>query len=209
MKSYQIYLIRHGMTSETASGAYIGRTDVPLSQKGIQQLKNTLSEYTYPNIDVLYTSPLMRCTQTCNIIYPNHKPIITDGLCECDFGDWEGKTAVDLAMNPDFTMWLSNSDKYAPPNGESGSNFTSRVCKAFERIVNDLMKSGITTAGIVTHGGVIMTLLSVYGIPQAPAYQWRMDSGFGYALRITPGLWMRDKVSEVFDKVPHLNTTKD
>lgn len=212
MKSYQIYLIRHGMTSETSSGSYIGRTDVPLSLKGIQQIKNNISKFDYPYIEALYSSPLSRCIQTCNIIYPDMSPIILDGFSECDFGDWEGKTASDLAMNPDFTMWLSNSDKYSPPNGESGSDFARRVCKTFERLVNDIIKSGITRIGIMTHGGVIMTLLAIYGLPQAPSYQWRMDSGFGYSMRITPMLWSRDKVAEVYEKIPYekkLNDDKD
>lgn len=203
MKSYQIYLIRHSMTTETSSGAYIGRTDVSLSFKGIQYINNTLNEYTYPKIDALYSSPLSRCIQTCNIIYPDMTPIKLDGLSECDFGDWEGKTAIDLADNPDFTMWLSDSNKYSPPNGESGSDFARRICKTFERLVVDIMKTGTTRVGIVTHGGIIMTLLAIYGLPQAPSYQWRMDSCFGYAMRITPSLWLRDKVAEVYEKVPY------
>ena len=39
MKSYQIHLIRHGMTQANLQGRYIGSTDVPLSQEGIEQLK--------------------------------------------------------------------------------------------------------------------------------------------------------------------------
>ena len=71
------------------------------------------------------------------------------------------------------------------------------------------MRSGDTTAVIVTHGGVIMTLLSVYGLPQAQPYDWRMDNGFGYTLRITPGLWMRDKVTEVCDRIPYEKKKED
>ncbi|MBR0423703.1 MAG: hypothetical protein IJJ04_03625, partial [Clostridia bacterium] len=44
--------------------------------------------------------------------------------------------------------------------------------------------------------------LSKYGIPKAPFYDWIVDNGCGYSVRITPGLWMRDKVLEVYDKVP-------
>ena len=47
-----------------------------------------------------------------------------------------------------------------------------------------------------------MTLLSVYGLPHAKPYDWRMDNGFGYSLRITPSLWMRDKVAEVYARIP-------
>ena len=64
------------------------------------------------------------------------------------------------------------------------------------------MKTGTTDAIIVTHGGVIMTLLAIYGLPQAKPFDWVMDGGYGYSIRITPMLWQRDKVSEVFQKIP-------
>ena len=60
----------------------------------------------------------------------------------------------------------------------------------------------ITSSALVTHGGVIMTLLSVYGIPQAESYRWRMDNGYGFSVRVNPFLWMRDRVVEVFDTCP-------
>ena len=47
-----------------------------------------------------------------------------------------------------------------------------------------------------------MTLLAVYGLPQAKPFDWVMDSGFGYTLRITPMLWQRDKVAEVCAAIP-------
>ena len=77
-----------------------------------------------------------------------------------------------------------------------------RICKGFEKIVNEVISENITTSAIVTHGGIIMTLLSVYGIPQAESHKWRMDNGYGFAVRVTPSLWFKDKVAEVFDTVP-------
>lgn len=202
MKSYQIHLIRHGMTAENLKGAYIGITDVPLSKKGIDKLREYDKEFDYPGTPILYTSPLLRCVQTCNILYPDIKPTVVAGLKECSFGDWEGKTAAELADDPLFSKWLANSRDIAPPNGETGAEFTKRICLTFEMLVTDLMMSGETTAVMVTHGVAIMTLLSVYGLPQAESYRWQMDNGFGYSLRVTPGLWMRDKVAEVYDRIP-------
>jgi len=49
---------------------------------------------------------------------------------------------------------------------------------------------------------VFMTLLAIYGLPQAKPFDWVMDGGYGYSIRITPMLWQRDKVSEVFQKIP-------
>lgn len=65
-----------------------------------------------------------------------------------------------------------------------------------------MLRTGTTQAVVVTHGGVIMTILSAYGIPKAGFYDWIVGNGCGYSVRITPGLWMRDKVMEVYAKVP-------
>ena len=159
-------------------------------------------EYKYPGTQVVFTSPLKRCTETAKILYPEQNPLVIDNLSECNFGEWEGKTADELKNDPDFKKWLAGDSSVKPPRGESNADFTRRVCKMFESIVEGLMKTGTTESVIVTHGGVIMTLLAVYGLPQAKPFEWTMDNGFGYSLRVTPVLWQRAKVCEVFQTIP-------
>ena len=202
MKSYIIHFIRHGAIDETLSGKYIGTTDVPLSDKGKMDLKKLDYEYRYPGTQVVFTSPLKRCTETCRILYPEQNPLSIANLSECNFGEWEGKTAEEVKSDPDFEKWLAGDNSVKPPRGESNADFTRRICRMFESIVEGLMKTGTTESVIVTHGGVIMTLLAVYGLPQAKPFEWTMDNGFGYSLRVTPMLWQRDKVCEVFQTIP-------
>lgn len=202
MKSYNIHFIRHGAIEETLKGKYIGSTDAHLSEKGKKALCNIRDNFGYPYAESIYTSPLSRCVETCSIIYPKRDIKTVGAFSECDFGDWEGKGANELSNDPVFANWLQNSDKTPPPNGESGADFTRRVCNGFEKLVNEIASKGITNSAIITHGGVIMTILAVYGLPQAPGYQWRMDNGYGFSARITPFLWMRDKVMEVYSTVP-------
>ena len=202
MKSYIIHFIRHGAIDETLSGKYIGTTDVPLSDKGKMDLKKLDYQYRYPGTQVVFTSPLKRCTETCRILYPEQNPLSIANLSECNFGEWEGKTAEELKNDPDFEKWLAGDNSVKPPRGESNADFTRRICRMFESIVEGLMKTGTTESVIVTHGGVIMTLLAVYGLPQAKPFEWTMDNGFGYSLRVTPMLWQRDKVCEVFQTIP-------
>lgn len=202
MKSYVIHFIRHGAIDETLSGKYIGTTDVPLSDKGKMDLKKLDYEYRYPGTQVVFTSPLKRCTETCKILYPEQNPLSIANLSECNFGEWEGKTADELKSDPDFEKWLAGDNSVKPPRGESNADFTRRICRMFESIVEGLMKTGTTESVIVTHGGVIMTLLAVYGLPQAKPFEWTMDNGFGYSMRVTPMLWQRDKVCEVFQTIP-------
>lgn len=204
MKSYQIHLIRHGSTGESEKGRYIGSTDVPLSLKGMQELKVYSEQYDYPGAPIVFSSPLQRCVQTAQILYPAITPRIVGDLTECSFGEWEGKTAQELSGDKDFSAWLANSSEISPPKGESGKAFLRRICRAFEKIVAELVASGETAAVIITHGGVIMNLLSVYGLPQAKPYDWQMDNGFGYSLRINALLWQRDKVCEVYALAPTL-----
>lgn len=202
MKSYIIHFIRHGAIDETLSGKYIGTTDAPLSNKGKMDLKKLDYEYRYPGTQVVFTSPLKRCTETCRILYPEQNPLSIANLSECNFGEWEGKTAEELKNDPDFEKWLAGDNSVKPPRGESNADFTRRICRMFESIVEGLIKTGTTESVIVTHGGVIMTLLAVYGLPQAKPFEWTMDNGFGYSLRVTPMLWQRDKVCEVFQTIP-------
>ena len=64
------------------------------------------------------------------------------------------------------------------------------------------MKSGITSAAIVAHGGTIMSILAAYGLPRANFYDWMVPNGQGYSIIITPSLWMRSKVVEVYNTIP-------
>ena len=202
MKSYYIHLIRHGAINPTLRGRYIGVTDVPLSDRGKADIRKLDATMSYPYAKVVFSSPLKRCTQTARIIYPDIEPLVIDQLIECHFGEWENKSAAELAQDETFKKWLAGDPSVKPPRGESNADFVRRICRMFESIVEGLLKTGTTECTIVTHGGVIMTLLAVYGLPQAKPFEWAMDNGCGYSIRITPMLWQRDKVTEVFQRIP-------
>lgn len=203
MKSYTIHLIRHGITEGNLLGQYIGRTDSPLAAEGMAALRALKEKHPYPQAQAYYCSPMSRCVDTLQILYPGAQPVLVDGFRECDFGDWEGKTAKQLAEeDPSFLRWMESSRAVAPPNGESTGVLMQRTCAAFEKLVEDLLRSGITSAVIVAHGGTLMSILSAYGLPRASFYDWMTENGCGYSLRITPGLWMRSMVAEVYDTIP-------
>ncbi len=202
MKTYKIHLIRHALTEGNINGQYVGVTDIPISRKGKEELKELMEKYEYPKADVFFTSPLLRCRQTLKILYPEAEEITLQDLRERDFGDFEGKTANELQDNPDFAKWLASGAVDAPPKGESIMDFAARVNAAFEEIVTYLLKNGITNSVIVAHGGTIMGILANYGIPRKNYLEWAVGNGKGYTLNLTPGLWMRDKIAEVFNPLP-------
>ena len=203
MKSYTIHLIRNALTDENLEGRYIGHTDVEISEEGKAQLFQMKEELVYPPVEALFTSPLKRCTQTAKILYPENNPIVIDGLIEYNFGEFENKTAEELEKSPVFPKWLAGEPGVQPPFGESNEDFENRVRDTFEKIADGLLKTGITSAAIVTHGGVIMAILSAYGIPELPMHEWMAPSGCGFTVKLNPSLWMRMKKFEVFSEYPY------
>ena len=202
MKTYTLYLFRHGMTKGNVNAQYIGHTDYPLTTDSIESLKAIKAKYHYPAVDAVFVSPLKRALQSADIMFPKNNKIVIDNFIEYNFGEFEELTAEDLKDNEDFKAWLHGDINARPPYGESNAEFVHRVCDAFEKVVNGCIKEGIETIAIVTHAGVIMTLLACYGLPEAPMAHWQMDAGYGYKLRITPSLWMRGNKLEVVDTAP-------
>ena len=203
MKSYTIHLIRNAFTDENLEGRYIGHTDVPVSEEGKAQLASMKDELIYPPVEAVFTSPLKRCRETAFVLYPDNKAIVIDGFIEYNFGEFENKTAADLEKSPVFPRWLAGEKGVAPPFGESNEAFTERVCSTFEKVAEGLMKTGTTSAAIVTHGGVIMTILAAFGIPEYPMHEWLTPNGCGFTIKVNPSLWMRAKKFEVFSEFPY------
>ena len=92
MQSYLIHLIRHGVTEGNLRGRYIGSTDVPLAEEGKKRLLDLRAKGGYPTAKAYFSSPLLRCRQIAwNCSIPACRPIVLDGLRECNFGEWEGE----------------------------------------------------------------------------------------------------------------------
>ena len=201
MKTYKIHLIRHGLTEANADGRYIGRTDLPLSPEGLAALLALKEKYQYPGGVRFFTSPLSRCRQTLEVLYPGCQPETVEGLAECDFGEWEGRSIRDLKNDPQFIRWVERADN-GIPGGEDSEAFRTRVCAAFEGLVNDLIHSGDTEAVVCTHGGVITMLMQLYGLPRLDPKDCLTAPGQGFTLRVTPSIWMSEPLAEALCIIP-------
>lgn len=201
MKSYKIHLLRHGQTEANEKGIYIGRTDLPLSPQGLTELLERKKEGGYPGAARFFTSPLSRCRQTLEVLYPGCKQELVPGLTECDFGVWDGRSVNELKTDEGFQKWLTGAQTEIP-GGEDAADFQQRVMSAFEELVNGLLRSGDTEAVVCTSGGVIMLLMAAYALPKADMHEWAAAAGCGFTLRITPSLWMREPVAEAIAMIP-------
>lgn len=202
MKTYTLYLFRHGITKGNINAQYIGHTDYPLTTYSIDELKSIRTKHHYPEVDAVFVSPLKRAMQSADIMFPKNNKIVIDNFIEYNFGEFEECTADDLKDNEDFKAWIQGDIHARPPFGESNAEFVQRICESFEKVIAGCIAEGMENIAIVSHAGVIMTILSCYGLPEAPMAHWQMDPGYGFKLRIDPSLWMRANKMEVVDTSP-------
>lgn len=211
MKTYKLHFIRHGLTEANLQGLYMGRrTDSPLSPEGVKRLQKLDSEYDYPGVAKIYMSPMMRCVQTANVLYPDHQnKQIVEELAEMDFGKFEGKSLDVLKNDPDFLRFVEGQPGFVIPDGEGMDEFAQRCTVALEKIIEDMMLNNIPTASVVTHGGVILGLMGSFGYPQLPPKELMVDNGFGFTVNVIPRLWQTDHVLEIVGVIPHGATMDD
>ena len=203
MKNYKIHLIRHGLTQHNLDGIYSGRNDTPLCPDGKNQLLEMKENYTYPKADFVFTSPLARCKETARLLYPDINPIEIEALTEYNFGEFEGHTAEYLhEKQPLFDRWLKGDQNIKPPFGESNEEFAERVCSCFIKIVDGILKTGTDNVAIITHGGVISTLMANFAIPEGSVSEWLTPSGCGYTLYLSHFLWMSGHKLEAIRQIP-------
>lgn len=169
----KIIFIRHGKTVGNLEGRYIGATDESLCEKGITEIKTM----NYPDVQQVVCSPLKRCTETAELIYPRVIPIVYGDLRECDFGDFENKNYLELSGNPDYQRWVDSNGKLPFPNGESHVQFKARCISAFDR---QLVNSRNKDTAFVVHGGTIMAILEKYAVPKGSFYDFQVKNGCGF-----------------------------
>ena len=165
----RILLIRHAEVPGNKERRYIGRTDVPLSEEGRRQARSVA----LPVVNRVYASPYLRCLQTAELMFPKQELNISSELRECDFGQFEGKTAEELSANLEYRKWVEGGCTGLIPGGERVSTFRQRCSTAFEKIVRFEAEKSDTLAFVV-HGGVIMAVMECFDARKLDFYAYHV-----------------------------------
>ena len=60
MKTFKLYLLRHGLTEANFNGVYAGSgTDLPLSDEGTAQLDRLREDFEYPRAGLVFVLSLI------------------------------------------------------------------------------------------------------------------------------------------------------
>ena len=198
VKTFKLHLIRHGLTRGNLEGLYVGGgTDLPLCDEGRHDLEVFKSRFVYPAPDTVFTSPLARAVETADILFPaaSHRLVVPQ-LREANFGVFEGRQMEDLVKDPEFARWMDPTSGFVPEGAEPTMEFHARCAETLHKLLEYMIRSEVTEAACVTHGGVIMSMLAQSALPRRPAEQWMADPGCGYTVQTDVAMWMRDKLVE-------------
>lgn len=193
MKS-TIALIRHGITEGNVRHLYYGATNVPLAQKGIDELKRLTAEGVYPDGEGadFYTTGMGRTAHTLELIYGDVPHEVIKDLREINFGDFEMKSYEELMEYEEYRDWITAMDEVtAPPNGECIRDFNERVIRGFEEVRRrhsirslELRHHDEDARSIVIcHGGTISSIMNyLWPGVHDNMYGWLPDPGHGFLL---------------------------
>ena len=183
----ELILIRHGTTQGNLEKRFVGVLDVPLAPQG-EELARRVSP-TLPRVEHIYRSPLLRCRQTAQLLWPDTEMTVIQGLRETDFGPFEGKNHEELKDDPLYQAWIGQGDRLnfaAMPVGETAQQVVERVSAALAALVKDAAAHGYERVGVVSHGGALMGLLSKYGRPEREYYDWMCPNCGGFRMALDP-----------------------
>ena len=213
----KITWIRHGMTRANEEHRYLGKTDEPLSEKGIRFLQEKKKKSFFNAPEFLYASPMKRCVQTAEILF-RRKPVLIPEWKEMDFGQFEGKNYEELKDNPDYQKWIDSNGTLPFPGGESREQFIRRSMEGFDRMMSDILKRSEKNTGIqndtdtrylksnlgteipvvtVVHGGTIMAVLS--SLTGGEYFDFQVKNGEGYetVLEWIQGRWKITSLTKI------------
>ena len=148
-----IWLIRHGETEWSRSGAHTGRTDLPLTAAGRDNAAAIGRWLKGRAFALVLTSPMERARDTCRLAGYGDAAQVDPNLCEWDYGDYEGRTTPDIQMErPGWSLWRDGV-----PNGETIAQVAARA----EAVLGKALAADGDTA-LFAHGHILRILTACW-----------------------------------------------
>jgi alpha-ribazole phosphatase len=183
-RTVYITFIRHGATAGNLEKRYIGTTDEPLCEEGRRKLSDKKQEGVYPRAGRVITSPMKRCLETAELLYPDVIPEVYPEFRETDFGLFEGKSYEELMEDeklcPLYQAWIDSGGILSFPEGESMEETKRRCAGGFDKILTNLDSDAV----VIAHGGTIMSILQQCAASGGGFYDHQCDNGGGYLCRV-------------------------
>lgn len=125
-----VLLVRHGTTATTGKILPGRAPGLHLADTGRAQADEAAARIgALEGVRAVYASPLERARETAAPIARavGRRVRIVDGLNECDFGDWTGRSLADLRRLAAWTQVQRNPSSFRFPGGESFAEMQTRI----------------------------------------------------------------------------------
>lgn len=173
----KLFYVRHGETHMNVAGLLSGRTETPLTEKGIKQAKATGKELKQklPHIDLIVCSPYERTYETARLIaeeigYPIEKIQKNELFIERTFGVLEG------TLGKDFL----DKHEYREFDDVEGSETIEELQKRAEKAFKYLETLNEDNILVVGHGAFARAIKRVVqGLPHT--HEYVTDTSIGNA----------------------------
>ena len=126
----RIYFIRHGETEWTFTSQHTGRTDLPLTALGEDQVREWGHRLCAIPFTHVLTSPLQRARRTCELVGLADEAEEEPDLQEWDYGDYEGMRSADICEErPGWNVFRDGC-----PKGETPEEISARADRLIARL---------------------------------------------------------------------------
>jgi len=165
----EIWLIRHGETDWSKSGAHTGRTDIPLTDEGRRRAKELRGALVGHRFSLVLVSPLQRARETCALAGFGDVANIDPNLCEWNYGDYEGKSTAQIRkQRPNWNLW-----KDGVVNGETVEEVGVRARAVIARVTP--VEGAVA---LFAHGHILRILAACWlGLPPDAGRLFALDTG--------------------------------
>jgi broad specificity phosphatase PhoE len=162
----KIFLIRHGETTGDLEDRYGGNYDDHLTLRGKEQLAETASKLKGKDIQIIFSSNLIRAKESAQII---QKELgcdlqVVEGIEERNYGVLAGLTKAEALERYPEAVEAHKNPENTDPEGESLVDFQNRAFEAFK----NLFSKDYATVAIVSHGGPLKQVLKYFNMPLPP-----------------------------------------
>ena len=156
----RLLLIRHAAFEDAGRSLLVGSTDLPASPLGLQDLQRLAPVLAGFNPEFWFCSPLLRARQSMarlgELCQTALAGVVDERLREIDFGRWEMKSLAEIAqMDGALIPRWTEYNGFVFPEGEPLAAFCARVAS----VLAELRASAHREIAVVSHGGVIRTLI--------------------------------------------------
>lgn len=180
----KVIMVRHGETEWNALCKFLGSVDLPLNEKGRRQAGYAKEALKDTQIDVIFSSPMVRAYETGEIIKGNRDLTIIkeEGLREILCGAWEGLNGeeVEEKFPGQIYLWGNRPEDCRIEGGDTFAEVSERIIKAFWKIVRENRGKTI----LITSHMICLTLLMIHFAGKQINDMWNVKPISNAALNI-------------------------